>query len=524
MCGDLASAWALFGFCAGIQGAEMCPCCTLKRIDQWRGESSYPGETVLPRGRGEGTPIPLAPSSRYVFCTLHCLLRIGEFALQRLIAACLNSNDGVPVPHPRRFTGNKKSEKQKKSEKFVDSTITHLRKKDLLIYVKEKLKEEGKEWKEYSKGEIGKVNLDMLQDVAGTIAYQQVTREEAAIEKLSTLNALPYPDLCKKVKEEFGKVAEPKKKTDLVRRLFCLWCHNRNRDGENGNTGENVVKVVNDTTVLVTEEEAEVEDSSDSVRIGSSLTDMSDPSSDRSSMSIDDNDEICGLTGIAVENDKRLTTSGLRKLGKVFQKLSLPLKFSIQNEAEVKVGRYSGKNMKKIFRNARAVFSCSELHPGWGELWRDFYDLLSNLTEDPPEGSTRQDVSRKFREGFKQWRERYEQEGQLHSDWRIYFHIVEMHAADMYEELGSLQPWANEAGEQLHALDRMFVFQRRRRSASDLSSDLLITAIRVRQSHHEIGRMQVPAKIPDEVKAAKPKLAALPRMIPLATSLQPDLW
>ena len=42
MCGDLASIWALFGFCSGIFDQQHCPYCTIARVDQWLGSSSGP--------------------------------------------------------------------------------------------------------------------------------------------------------------------------------------------------------------------------------------------------------------------------------------------------------------------------------------------------------------------------------------------------------------------------------------------------------------------------------------------------
>jgi hypothetical protein len=99
------------------------------------------------------------------------------------------------------------------------------------------------------------------------------------------------------------------------------------------------------------------------------------------------------------------------------------------------------------------------------------------------------------------------QAGNIDSEWRIYLHILECHGADMYEKFGNLHPWANEAGEHLHALDRMFFFQRSRKGTQQgLAKKILTTGMRVRWSHNQLRHYQTNLDIPTDVKRAKPLL------------------
>ena len=50
-----------------------------------------------------------------------------------------------------------------------------------------------------------------------------------------------------------------------------------------------------------------------------------------------------------IEKDERLTTPSMLKLAKVFADLHLPFRFFVETDGELQVGRYSGKEMKKIF-------------------------------------------------------------------------------------------------------------------------------------------------------------------------------
>jgi hypothetical protein len=55
--------------------------------------------------------------------------------------------------------------------------------------------------------------------------------------------------------------------------------------------------------------------------------------------------------------------------------------------------------------------------------------------------------------------------------------LLKCHAGQMYEVLCNLKPWSNEAGEQLHALDRMFYFQERRMRAFEMDMEILTTSL-----------------------------------------------
>jgi hypothetical protein len=178
MCGDLAAMWALFGFCVGIQGSEHCPCCDLKRGDQWRGKpSEESGLQVQARGWLNGTPIPLSPSTRFVLCTLHCLLRVGDFALKRLVTDCLNSREGKVAGNVRpQYGTKKKSKKAIQSDFFADPSVAFYDKKALKKYILEALAKEEMQWKEYcSSGEVfSKATNETLLGVAEQLGIEEV--------------------------------------------------------------------------------------------------------------------------------------------------------------------------------------------------------------------------------------------------------------------------------------------------------------------------------------------------------------
>jgi hypothetical protein len=211
-----------------------------------------------------------------------------------------------------------------------------------------------------------------------------------------------------------------------------------------------------------------------------------------------------------IVEDERLTTPALRKLAKVFWELRLPLKFKIV-EDQLKLGRYTGTQMRKIFQHADEIFSCCPYHDL--NIWVEFNFCLTLLTENPPQGETRHSVALLFKERFQAWKELFlGQAGNIDPEWRIYFHILDCHGGDLYEKFGNLHPWANEAGEHLHALDRMFFFQRSRKGTHHgLATKVLTTGLRVRFSHHRIGNYQVPSDIPEEIKKAKPLSARTSR-------------
>jgi hypothetical protein len=135
MCGDLASMWSLFGFCGGPSGKEQCPLCTIARVDQWRGVAG----NATPRNRDRDVPIPLSPVARYVMCVLHCTMRVGEFALERLIMSCINQKEGKNV------SIGKASKKKKQSFICLDPSIVALNKNEVIQRLRNELSAQGKD-------------------------------------------------------------------------------------------------------------------------------------------------------------------------------------------------------------------------------------------------------------------------------------------------------------------------------------------------------------------------------------------
>jgi hypothetical protein len=425
-----------------------------------------------------------------------------------------------------------------------------------------------------------KVWMLILCVICSYLLKKQALRSEEARKKMAELNALSYKTLQSQVKDTFGKTnGKRKKKVDFVRQLFCVWyqdvsegevdevdkgdgfgtgteaekqkedemevcdapnvtgrggtakddelngsdwCDSNKRNGEAVEDSEGIeVTGSSETIGCGRQEQRMTEDGSecDEGMVTETFTEKESEgfmgSSGRSSINSNMEETLC--MSLEVGDDPRLTTRALKDLAKVLKDLNLPLKFHVENESEVELGRYSGGQMKKIFQNAMVIFGCNTTHLQWGELWEEFYLLFCLVTCDPPEGKSRVDVANEFQLGFDGWKVKFKNDvgGYLNSDWRIYLHIMEKHVGDLYQQLGNLQPWASEAGEQLHALDRMFVFQRRRRGPTELAADLLTTAIRVRQSHVQIGNMQTPSQIPTEIKSAQPHLACLPQILSL---------
>jgi hypothetical protein len=217
---------------------------------------------------------------------------------------------------------------------------------------------------------------------------------------------------------------------------------------------------------------------------------------------------------LLVVEDERLNTPSLKKLGKVFWDLKLPLKFKIVDD-QLKLGRYTGTQMRKIFGHADKIFSCCPFNSEQRKsLWVEFNYCLTLLTEDPLEGKTRTSVALLFRQRFKAWKKLFlGLGGNIDSEWRIYLHILDCHGGEFYEKFGNLHPWANEAGEHLHALDRMFFFQRSRKGTPHgLATKVLSTGLRMRWSHQQIGNYQTNSDIPEEIREAKPRLAQTPKI------------
>jgi hypothetical protein len=166
--------------------------------------------------------------------------------------------------------------------------------------------------------------------------------------------------------------------------------------------------------------------------------------------------------------------------------------------------------MRRIFENGKTIFSCSPLPKHTAKLWTDFYSCFQLLINPPPKGQTRTQVASSFSLQFQEWKTFFHEEGHIFPEWRIYFHILECHASSLYERLGNLHPWANEAGEHLHALDRMFFFQRSRKGIQQLATKVLKTGWRVRASHHSSGVYQTPDAIPSSLKVSKPLMNQTP--------------
>lgn len=165
--------------------------------------------------------------------------------------------------------------------------------------------------------------------------------------------------------------------------------------------------------------------------------------------------------------------------------------------------------MTKIFAHAKEIFDCG---PNDLNIWVKYNSCLMMLTNDPPEGKTRHSVAVLFKQTFQDWKKEFlGPAGMIDPEWRIYFHILDCHGGDLYEKFGNLHPWANEAGEHVHALDRMVFFQRSQKGTRHgLATKVLSSALRVRYSHLRIGNYQVPSDIPDHIKNAKPHLARTP--------------
>lgn len=209
-------------------------------------------------------------------------------------------------------------------------------------------------------------------------------------------------------------------------------------------------------------------------------------------------------------SDDRLTTSSLLELGKIFWILKLPLKFKIVDE-QLKLGRYTGTQMRIVFENSSRIFACSPF-PDQKNLWSEFYSCLSLLLVDPCEGETQRSIAAQFQQKFDEWKKLFlGRAGKIDPEWRIYLHILECHAADLFEMFGNLHPWANEAGEHLHALDRMSFFQKSRKGTlHQLATKILLTALRTRWSQYQLGIYQTNIQIPEDLRKVKPQLARSP--------------
>jgi hypothetical protein len=204
-----------------------------------------------------------------------------------------------------------------------------------------------------------------------------------------------------------------------------------------------------------------------------------------------------------VANDERLDTPSLQKLGCVLYKLKIPFKFKVV-ENQLKLGRYTGTEMRKILQNSESIFECCPIQKHSKKLWMDFYSCLDMICNDPPEGKSRTEVAEMFHEKFQDWKNFFFQHGgMILPEWRIYLHILEIHAGNMYHKFGNLHPWANEAGEHMHALDRMFFFQRSRKGTSKLCTRILTTGLSVRWSHLKNNAYKTYNEVPEEIKEVK---------------------
>jgi hypothetical protein len=512
MCGDLASIWALFGFCSNINGPFQCPCCTLARIDQWRGTPSDEIE-VTDRSWQKGTPIPLAPSSRFVLCLLHCLLRIGDYALELLISDCLNEGQGNIPAHLRKVVTRKPSQHQVNSTSMADPEIAFLKKKDLKSRVSRSLAELKETWESYNTGScISKATISVLRDVENQLEIKKVLQNDPAAKLyVESLEGESYADLKAKVREKrFTMPKGSKSAIALKKQLFAWWCQERKQQQcLTTTTSKEEEENVEDEVEEVEEEEenGESENLSTSESGAYTCSDLSMNSEDNASA------DLITMTEEAINFDEKYETQSLKDLALAFHRLRLPLKFIVKEKGELCVGRYSGVQMKKIFQNAAIIFPCNPIRKNSAILWTKFYGIFEKITKDPPEGKTRHEISSSFQEEMKNWKKEFLSEGgEVKRDWRIYLHLLECHAGQMYEVLGNLKPWSNEAGEQLHALDRMFYFQGRRMKASEMDVEILTTSLRVRESHYKMGAMQVPSQIPDDVKTAQPNLARMPKL------------
>jgi hypothetical protein len=451
-------------------------------------------------------------------------MRVGEFALERLVADCLNAKEGKTPQGTNALYGTGKKRNRSSSTPMVDPRITTYNKKELQNYVKTILAQGGKEWKHYSPEVTqSRASVEVLTRVAGQAGLEMVLGKSEAKTQMEYIMSQDMPWLRVEVKKMYGKGFRESRK-QLQMRVFCGWWQSQNEDCISmedsvlpAESGEgNIFTTVSEEEDRFITDVSVIPDSDVSV-IPGSIVDP-DEIAHTEEMSQEARDVLM-TTYEDIEDDKRLITPAMKKLAKIFHDLRLPLKFSVDEDFVVKLGRYSGKQMRKILANAESIFGCSELRPTLGQFWKQFYDMFETLSHDPPEGSSHHQVASQYQKDFSEWKENFmHQAGYLKTEWRIYLHILENHAADYYLQLGSLQPWSNEAGEHLHALDRMFVHQRRRRRAADLCEDVLVSAIRVRQSHLLAGNMQVASDIPADVLAAKPNSTKVPTILPLSSS------
>ena len=515
MCGDLACIWALFGYCSGIQGAEQCPYCTLLRIDQWNG-SPTDGSCASQRKWVSGTPIPLSPHRRFVVCLLHCLLRIGDFALESLTLDCLNENVHSSVPKKLRPVRTAISSRSAVFEKFLLSDTLQCKKETLKKFIKRELKERIKmnqPWehlyqaevmKGIQSGEVTKRKTDSAKKQGrgrGRGRGRPPTQDKTST-LITPFSRAPLPTLVwianrllvDKIKQEkSGGEAEQDRLDEMTNRaarkeakqknliipkevplfqirwvLFWFWYQQEKslesvENGGSSNSSGSLLLGHDRGEEEVDDENEEEEDDCD----GEDCFEITDK-----------------------EKDKHNTKS-ICELKAKFRDLKLFLKFYVGTDGELKMGRYSGSEMKKIFENAAVIFS-SNPHIGKERggfspklLWEEFYKLFVMLTVNPEQHRTRKEVAKEFTDKFVAWKDKFLgfTGGYLKCEWRIYFHILEKHGGDLYMKFGNLKPWGNEAGEHLHALDRTFFFQRKRYGLDGLSREVLTSAYRLRLSH-----------------------------------------
>jgi hypothetical protein len=222
MCGDLASMWSLFGFCGGPSGSEQCPLCTLARVDQWRGA----GITVTKRKRASDVPIPLSPDARYVMCLLHCTMRIGEFAMEKLIMNCINQKQGKHVGI------GKMSKKKKLSVLCLDPTIAYMNKGEMIQEIRKKLREQSNDeesinpWKK-KKPLIKWLKNDLCKALDKLMIEKLLRSSKLARDKCQELNDMDLRAL-KTLRAKTHSVLPQTRSTKflLEHDLFCHWYQN----------------------------------------------------------------------------------------------------------------------------------------------------------------------------------------------------------------------------------------------------------------------------------------------------------
>ena len=69
-----------------------------------------------------------------------------------------------------------------------------------------------------------------------------------------------------------------------------------------------------------------------------------------------------------------------------------------------------------------------------------------------------------------------------------------------------MRPWAAEAGEQVHYLDRMHFYRSSQRGSANLNAKVLTTGLCFRYSHSLANQYQTSLDIPQEIRATQTNL------------------